>query len=242
MIVDPNWNPKNGRIIAFPPLNTSLIFGSKLPRTNPKINGISKENIWTIFASVCPDASPDTLPKELIKINGRSGIDNISITGKAALSLLSAYGGIIPIYNAALADVTTQVNVIKSIPQNPLGPQANHTTVHIIYAGRSLASNNQNPRLNTSTKSWGLIIVPVQNSINPISSICPVLPKRSFIGLPKNSHNVCPWPNTPVPRPHSTVIVQTIALITSGTNIVPAGILFRKAQIPTFRGFFLSFI
>ena len=45
LIVDPNWNPKNGRIIAFPPLNTSLIFGSKLPRTNPKINGISKENI-----------------------------------------------------------------------------------------------------------------------------------------------------------------------------------------------------
>ena len=111
-----------------------------------------------------------------------------------------------------------------------------------MYAGRSLARSNQNPRLNTSTKSWGLIIVPVQNSIRPISSICPVLPKRSFIGLPRNSHNVCPSPTTPVPRPHSTVIVQIIALITSGTNIVPAGILFRKAQIPTLRCFFSFFI
>ena len=44
-IVDPNSNPKKGRIIVLPPLNISLIFVSKLPRIKPKIKGINNEKI-----------------------------------------------------------------------------------------------------------------------------------------------------------------------------------------------------
>ena len=66
LIVEPNSNPKNGNIIVFPPLNISLIFESRLPKIKPRINGISKEKIWTILVNV---SALWVLPNELIKTN-----------------------------------------------------------------------------------------------------------------------------------------------------------------------------
>ena len=49
LIVEPNSNPKNGRMMVFPPLKTSLIFVSRLPKINPRMNGIRSENIYFTF-------------------------------------------------------------------------------------------------------------------------------------------------------------------------------------------------
>jgi len=92
-IVEPNWNPKNGRIIALPPLKTSLILWSKFPSNTPSKNGINSEKICKILEVI----SLLPLPIQLKKMNGRRGIEKINIIGNVPLSESSPYGWIIPI-------------------------------------------------------------------------------------------------------------------------------------------------
>ena len=65
-------------------------------------------------------------------MKGNNGIDKINIIGKVALSLLSAYGGIIPIYKAALALVKIAAKTTLLIPQKPSKPQKIKTIAEII--------------------------------------------------------------------------------------------------------------